>query len=69
MSNKQYLTWLEAQQVYTNNYKGFWNLKSEGILELSKKQLSVRWDHFGVKLVGNWYLGYDGVGFFIQERN
>lgn len=68
MTKKQYILWHEAAQIYQNNYKGFWKTKSSAILDLNKKQLHVRFDNYGVLYYKPKYLGYDGVGFFLQER-
>ena len=66
--NKQYITWYEAAQIHANNYLKVWNSKSEAILELDKKQLQVRFDESSALYSKPKYLGYDGIGFFLQER-
>lgn len=68
MSNKQYLTWNETCKIYAKNIAPIFPTFSELISELNRRQLKVKFDYLGNKLEGNWYLGHDGVGFFLQEK-
>lgn len=68
MSKKQYVTWHEANKLYAYNVAPMYLTKSELILELTKNQKKIKFDLNGKKLPKIKYLGYDGVGFFLQER-